>query len=321
MLIFSYIPDDEYLAIMTAVTFIASVTPFGSMATCLAITICCLLASGIAGFGIYSTRGSTMTCPLIWSIVALWAVAGAEWYVWSNATEVGEGHWATSLRFFVATLTFCPAMAVLGAKRPQDWAWQFIVFSLWLVLILPAGEALLLRRSGLIEIHDARAVFLAGLIALGTLNYLPTRHCLSALLVGVGQALLLAGNLPGIRHDLGATGVLSFAVLVLLASLWTLRRTKVPEGKRFQADPAWRTFRDWYGAMWGLRVVQSLVSASEMYQWPVTLSWSGFFEIEREAPQENGEIELALQTTLRGQLRRFMSPQWISKNLPGSDES
>ena len=58
-----------------------------------------------------------------------------------------------------------------------------------------------------------------------------------------------------------------------------------------------------------------------MYQWPVTLSWSGFFEIEREARQENGEIELALQTTLRGQLRRFMSPQWISKNLPGSDES
>jgi hypothetical protein len=302
---------------MTVVSLISSITPLPPATTCLVVGICCLAAVVIAAYAAYATRGTTLTCPLLWTMVALLAVSGTEILVWSSSSEAG---WASALRFCAATLTFCPTMAVLGAKRPQDWAWQFIVFSLWLVLILPAGEALLLRRSGLIEIHDARAVFLAVLIVIGMLNYLPTRHGLSALLVALGQGFLLARNLPGIRYETGQNGVLAFSLLVLLASLWALRRR--PSNQPCSpTDLAWRTFRDYYGALWGLRIAQRVNAAAEMHQWPVFLNWDGFQAVETDTPPQNGEVEPAVLTTLRGLLRRFMSPQWLAAHLPENDDS
>ena len=41
------------------------------------------------------------------------------------------------LDFAAAMIVFCPAMALLGAKRPQDKPWQLIVLSLWGILALP----------------------------------------------------------------------------------------------------------------------------------------------------------------------------------------
>ncbi len=45
-------------------------------------------------------------------------------------------------RYLVAITTFLPGMAVLGAKRPQHWGWQFIVATLWVTLAWPALESL-----------------------------------------------------------------------------------------------------------------------------------------------------------------------------------
>ena len=50
-------------------------------------------------------------------------------------------------RFAAAVLSFAPTMALLGAKRPQNGAWQFVVITLWAILALPAFEVLLRGRG------------------------------------------------------------------------------------------------------------------------------------------------------------------------------
>ena len=81
-------------------------------------------------------------------------------------------------------------MALLGAKRPQDRGWQFIVAALWGILSLPSVHWLLF--GGVREIHPAQLGFLAILVGVGVVNGAATRYWPSSLLYGGGQAALLA---------------------------------------------------------------------------------------------------------------------------------
>ena len=71
-------------------------------------------------------------------------------------------------------------MAILGAKRPQNIGWQFIVGSLWIVLILPAADNVLLWRGGQLNIGAVREWFLTVLLFVGLSNYLLTRYGLTS---------------------------------------------------------------------------------------------------------------------------------------------
>ena len=86
-------------------------------------------------------------------------------------------------------------MAVLGAKRPQDRGWQWVVLSLWIVLVWPAAQAVLLPAGIRVELFVAWKLFLWGLIGIGLLNYLPTKNWLAAIFVAAGQAILLRNHL------------------------------------------------------------------------------------------------------------------------------
>ena len=108
--------------------------------------------------------------------------------------------WAEPLRFIAAVATFCPSISLLGAKRPQDGMWNFIVLTLWGMLALPAAEVFFLQRGQTLEVNDLRAWFLWGLIVTGTVNLLPTRMWLYGLLYGCAQTVLLAEYLPVDRN-------------------------------------------------------------------------------------------------------------------------
>jgi hypothetical protein len=93
-----------------------------------------------------------------------------------------EGHfdsvWAHALKYLVGTATLCPSMALLGAKRPQNVACQFIVLSLWVVLCLPSAHAILFSGASAPTLHAAQSWFLTILIAITGTNHLPTRFAL-----------------------------------------------------------------------------------------------------------------------------------------------
>ena len=128
----------------------------------------------------------------VWAAAAMVAVLGIE-----TAIAVGAfgGAGIEAVRFAAAAATFCPVVALLGAKRPQDRAWQLIVLSFWVILALPAAQAWLQPGQVLI-VHPIWSWFLVVLIVVGASNYLPTRNAIAALLAAAGQAILVWRELP-----------------------------------------------------------------------------------------------------------------------------
>ncbi|MCA9224777.1 MAG: hypothetical protein KDA47_04165 [Planctomycetales bacterium] len=222
--------------------------------------------------------------------------------------------WREPLRFVAAVGLFCPLMSLLGAKRPQDRAWNFIVLSLWIVLAMPAAEAAFLQRGQPLEIRGARAWFLWALIGLGLVNLLPTRFWLSSLLLAFGHILLLARYLPLIERPwFMAADVAGFAAVIAALGWAAFNRRRRPE---CGLDRVWLDFRDSFGTLWGLRVVQRVNAVAQASEWPVLLHWFGFHDLEADAFDKlPPEARRALDQTLRNLLRRFVSDEWIAARL------
>src|SRR3954447_22220705 len=159
------------------------------MPAALLISALALTATGLLFLWLQrgALSGTTLVAPWWWSVVSLFALTSAE-LATALSTSAGDPSTA-ALRYIAAMSTFCPIMALLGAKRPQDVGWQFIVFSLWVVLALPGLEWLLLGRVQ--ELHPAPVAFLVLLIAIGAINGVDTRLMPASLLLAVGQGALV----------------------------------------------------------------------------------------------------------------------------------
>src|SRR5262249_3962822 len=130
----------------------------------------------------------------------LWAAgAWACWLVVFIGSALGEGAEVAFGRYLALALAGCAGVAVLGARRPGVRAWNFVVCGLLAVLLLPVAEGLGRPRTEL-----AYLVFLGGTLAVGIINYLPTRLWLAALLLGAGTGLELAFQAaPSLRERPG----------------------------------------------------------------------------------------------------------------------
>ena len=131
------------------------------------IMTCCLAAR------LPLVRGTTLLPPMVWAVisgVSLAAIGALEGF--QPVQTISRD----ALRFAVTVGTFCPVMAVLGAKRPQDRGWQWIVLSLWAVAVWPAVQAALLPAGTVIDLFIVWKLFLVGLVVVGLLNYLPTQY-------------------------------------------------------------------------------------------------------------------------------------------------
>ena len=136
--------------------------------------------------------GTTLTAAWGWAMVSLASQAAA---LAASAFDP-PGTWNAPLGYAAAITSFGPIVAVLGAKQPQHRAWQWIVLTLLIILALPSGEFLLVRRGTPFTLHAARAWFVAILAAVGWFNYLPTRYWLAATCFFLSQILQLSAYLP-----------------------------------------------------------------------------------------------------------------------------
>lgn len=264
---------------------------------------------GLAGLGALSwqrskLRGTTLVAPWIWSLAALVSLAATEILIALSGPP--EPEWAAELRFAAAMSTFCPTIALLGAKRPQNRGWQFIVLSLWAILSLPSIEWLLF--DGLREIHPARFWFLVILIAVGAANGLGTRWWPASMLYCGGQLALVApffsaqAALGGSQPPLVGMSALVLAWLLIAAGWPRSRRAALP------LDRVWLDFRDAFGVLWALRIAERMNASANMYDWPVTLAWRGFVARNSDA---TADVPPAVEESFRTLLRRFVSPDWI----------
>jgi hypothetical protein len=268
----------------------------------------------------------------IWqtTLVAAWWWTLAAVAAWSLVEIAGALAWPfadqnliAALRFAAVGLTFCPVVALIGAKRPQHVAWNFVVVALWAIVALPAAEAFFLHGQR-IQVGAARGCFLWVLVFLTPINFVPTRYWLPSLLVAAGQILALSPQL----HVVGQNTALSYVRLIAplpllglgicglgLLVAWGLSRRERKIAHVY--DRLWLDFRDTFGLFWALRVQERLNALAQQHGWDLELTWSGFRPRTGDDPLTaiDPSVEPTLRTSLKGLLRRFVSSDWIAARL------
>ena len=263
-------------------------------------------------------RGTTLLAPWFWGLGSLALLAAVEALL-AYKTAESTPAWASHLRYLAAATTFCPPMALLGAKRPQDRGWQFIVASLLVVLLLPAGQALLYHPDAGLQLHAAWSWFLLILVAAGLLNTLPTRYWPIGLLFGGGQCALLADRLP-VLSSLTTAAYPSTGLVLLIAAVAAWSATFPPRRPDRQGvDRVWLDFRDWFGAFWAVRVLERFNGTAAALQWKARLNWPGLEMNDPAARLDElpPEVRAAMHKALATLLRRFVSPEWLAERFEG----
>ena len=279
-----------------------------------------VLLAALSLRGFLRLRSTTLAAPCLWAALSATCLA-----LGALLEPKLEGIGLSAFRFAIAATTLCPLMAVLGAKRPQDRGWQWVVLSLWIVLVWPAAQAVLLPAGIRVELFVAWKLFLWGLIGIGLLNYLPTKNWLAAIFVAAGQAILLRnhlwlGNL--LNNEWSSTLGIGCLLIAALLITWqnknknsrdsTSRRSATatatstaPQNNLHPQETQWQTFRNAYGAFWALRILGMVNQTAELRDWPLRLHWSGFETQEDRQPTEEQLAEL--KQTMSTLLRRFVA--------------
>lgn len=293
-------------------------------------TVSCLAALLTAGTvlrGVWAARGSTAFPATLWALSAcLWLALDTGLRATGLVSQPAS---AASLRLVTAALSMCPAMSLLGAKRPQYGVWQLIVASLVLILLLPVLATTLARPGGVPDVHLLGRGFLVILSLVGWMNFVATRRGSAATLVTIGQLSVLRGFLPLVDSEpafpptasvsasmaasIDAIGCLAVAAGGLLALLSTRGPKHPPPPDSFAASvaPAFLGFRETLGAAWTLRVIERFDGIAASRNWPCRLRFDGLDPIE--APLD-GPWQRDARRALGALLRRFVSPGWLDRH-------
>src|SRR5581483_6960992 len=207
---------------------------------------------------------------------------------------------ADAWRYIALSLTGCAAVAVLGARRPGVAAWNFVVLALLAVNLLPLVDGVL-RGQG-VQIDAFHKTCVAVAIAVGVLNYLPTRLGPAMALLAFGLALGLTGfMLPSESKQ-----QVSIDFWAVACAPWLGYATlRTPTGRLSEFDKTWRTFRDRFGMVWGLRLREQFNRAAAHAGWQLVLTWRGLRALGKLEQQPQPEKDGDALTTLQALMKRF----------------
>lgn len=265
-------------------------------------------------------RGGTLLAPWAWSCFSLAALTAAEIAAAISTDEPSNA--VIHMRYLAATTTVAPLIALLGAKRPQDRAWQWIVLSLLVLLALPSLKAVAIDGGVPPAPHAAWRWLLTAILAAGFLNYAPTRNALAAGLFVLGQCVSLAAYLPSFARRLAECdpiwGLAAVVAAICAAQIAASRKQPAVE----PVDRLWLDFRDAFGALWALRAAERFNATSAQCGWRVWLAWSGLRSSGEDRASDQGaasqlapDVAQGVHQALKSLLWRFVSVDWIAERL------
>ncbi len=285
------------------------------------ILACC--ASGLLLGAFKRIRSTTLLAPWCWLITTIWSIALAH-TLEPSSDSPRDQHWIEALQFSAHAFVFCPFMSLLGARRPQNKMWEFIVFSLWLVLILPALETVLLSPGRQADTQGIRAWFMLILIFVSALNVILSRFWISGILVGLAQYLLVNPNLPEWAHlneRFAGQAMEAGLAMAILAFLVAFLIPKPNRKSLRDEDRVWLDYRDMFGGMWALRIKERINTSATMYDWDLRLTWRGFVTADgSQLPDQlPAKIEKILHNHFYSLMRKFVPREWITTRLQRPD--
>jgi hypothetical protein len=254
-----------------------------------------------------ANRRTTLIHAVGWTSLA--------WAMWVVALVSRDGAAETApVRYLALCLTACAVAAVLGARRPGAAAWNFVVGALLAITLLPVAERVF--TGGTLRLEWFQALVVGGVLAVGLLNYLPTRLGTAAVLLAAGcwaELVSLCGFEPQAH---GMSWVLPMSRLLLALAPWeALRCLWRPPVAASEFDRRWLDFRDRFGLVWGQRLREQFNSAAANAHWPVFLSWQGLRRKDG-ATRVESEVQEKLVLTLRALMRRFAAPKDAEASCP-----
>ncbi len=255
-----------------------------------------------------SARGTALRPALAWAGAAM-IVAFASQAV-AMIEPFGGGRPAAGQCVYLATLGLFAAMiSVFNARTPGGGAWALLMAMLIVVFLVPwlEGAGLVREGGGWDRLHLSApwTIFYGLIVVAGVSNFLPTRLAPAAIALGVG---LLAEYIGLTRVDLsrptrGTIWTLvatCWGVAAWAADLVTIRPSALAPG----LPRLWARFRDAWGVVWGLRVLDRFNRTAESARWPIRLSWQGVVPATGDEAR-SAEIPPEAAATLAGLLRRF----------------
>ena len=281
--------------------------------------------------GAFLARGTTAV-PAAW-----WAGGAALAFAVESAVRASGGLTdpasQASARLAVAAFSLCPIMSLLGAKRPQHGVWQFIVASLAGIIALPAASAALVRPGSPPDVHALQRWFMLALVLVAAMNFAATRHGVAAMVVAVGQLILIRQFLPfvdslgqhGAALDAVAAWLVAMGGIVAAAQSWLWPAQQRVVGSELAEVASWRdgradlaafgaaylALRETLGAAWTLRIAERFNAVAESRGWPCRLRFDG---LHVGADPDDREWRGDALRTGRALLRRFVSTDWMRRH-------
>jgi hypothetical protein len=241
-----------------------------------------------------ANRSTSLLHAVGWAIVA--------WCAWGWALLAADpDHLGLEPGRYVALCaTGGAGVAVLGARRPHVFAWNFVVLGLLAVMQLPLVESLVIGTDP----HDAlRVLFLSATLAVGLCNYLPTRSAPAVLLLAAACAgEIVSLFAPDVLANRGEIQLFHLVLLLTTWGAWACWRGE--REARSEFDCVWLDFRDRLGLLWAQRVREQFNNAAVHAGWMVRLAWRGLHRTVPNVAIPPTEQDAMIET-LRAALKRF----------------
>jgi len=263
------------------------------------------------------TRGTELRGAVAWGGLAALLGLASQWAALSEPIASGRpvaGH----LSYLMTLAVLAALISVLNARTPGGGAWAILMALLVVVFLIPWLEAGVPRGGGgalalgRLRLENPWTLFFGLLVLAGVTNFLPTRFGPASVWLAAGFGVAYLG-LTGWPEAKEARGVVWSAVPWLFseaacAAARTERRGVNGPG-RGRLENLWFWFRDHWGVVWGLRVMERFNRTAEAQGWTLRLTWQGLARGEGD----DGAVDEPALTLLKGLVRRFARPDRLEE--------
>ena len=256
---------------------------------------------------------TTLISAWTWSLLALtlWSTTWTFDSLFAAvSSQMGDHLWYAS-----ALIALCPAISVLGSRRPGSRVWNsFIMLPMLLTLGWPV-ITLAFQGSELrgLQLETPQLVAFCLVLVMGVGNYVGTGFTLPALIYGASVIALVASMSLVAPLFLANREITHFwTTAFFAASILLARRTVAPPSPNC-FDTVWLDFFDTFGIVWGRRIQDRVNFVMQKEKLPVKLDLHGF--VWNDELAANAEVEARIEHALRWLLRRFVDPAWIDERL------